>query len=66
MLTQNCHNIKYPSLMIISERHLFKGLTSESDLNPSDELFHRGHALAVSVIASIAVVAAIGTLFLIG
>ena len=34
--------------MIISERHLFKGLVKEAPSN-GDILFHRGHALAAAI-----------------
>lgn len=46
--------------MIISKRILFKGLTEEPASNTPDELFHRGHALAVSAIAACVACASIG------
>jgi len=52
--------------MIISERHLFKGLVHESVSKPSDRLFHRGHALAVSAFGTCIACVSVGILLVIG
>ena len=52
--------------MIISERTLFKGLASEPDTTRQDRLFDQGHALAVSIVVSVSLVALVGVLSLLG
>jgi len=52
--------------MIISERLLFKGLNDEPSSKHSDQLFHRGHAFAVSMIGGCVTGIAIGATFLMG
>ena len=46
--------------MIISERHLFKGLIDESPETNDDSLFHMGHAFAVSVTIGLMAMLVIG------
>ena len=46
--------------MIISERHLFKGLVDETPLSGEDQLFHRGHAFAVTIVVGLFALLLIG------
>lgn len=65
-LTQNCHNAKYAGVMIISERHLFKGLTDPSQNSNPDQLFDKGHAFAVSVVVGVSALLLIGFIAIAG